>query len=165
MAVERPRLVLVCGLPGAGKTTLARRLAQELSAVRLCPDEWMVDLGFDRFDGDARDRVEARLWIHAQELLTRGAVVIMENGFWDRAERDEMRLLARSLGAAVELRYLDVPSSELHRRVGLRNKEPGAAVISPELLAECEAAIEVPGAAELELFDAPFAEGPAVTPR
>lgn len=40
-----PRLILVCGLPGAGKTTLARRLADEVPAVRLSGDEWMVALG------------------------------------------------------------------------------------------------------------------------
>ena len=34
------RLILTCGLPGAGKTTLARRLAVEHGAVRLTKDEW-----------------------------------------------------------------------------------------------------------------------------
>ncbi|MFJ3828752.1 AAA family ATPase [Streptomyces sp. NPDC090046] len=59
---RRPRLVLLCGLPGAGKTTVAKRLVPELSAVRLCPDEWLALLGLDLFDNEARERVERCLW-------------------------------------------------------------------------------------------------------
>jgi uridine kinase len=32
-------LIIVCGLPGSGKTTHARRLEQELCAVRFYPDD------------------------------------------------------------------------------------------------------------------------------
>jgi predicted kinase len=39
MTSEVPRLLLMCGLPGSGKTTLATQLAAGLPAVRLCPDE------------------------------------------------------------------------------------------------------------------------------
>src|SRR5205823_1352079 len=40
-AVEGARLILTCGLPGAGKTALARRLAADRGAVRLTKDEWL----------------------------------------------------------------------------------------------------------------------------
>jgi predicted kinase len=153
-------MILMCGLPGAGKTTVARSLAAELRAVRLCPDEWLADLNFDLFDEAARDRVERRLWAHAEDLLAVPAVVILENGFWSRAERDEKRLRARALGAAIELRYLAVAPEELHRRVASRNHEPGAAIISAERLAEYAAAFEAPTPAELGLFDTPLSEQP-----
>lgn len=146
----------MCGLPGAGKTTVARRLEYELSAVRLCPDEWLTELGFDLFDGAARDRVERSLWRHAQALLAAGVVVIMENGFWERPERDEKRLRARGLGADVELRYLDVPMEELERRIALRNQEPGSAVLTNELLRSSQGRFDAPTQAELDLFDPPL---------
>ena len=146
----------MCGLPGAGKTTVARRLATELGAVRLCPDEWLTDLGFDVFDESARDRVERRLWAHAEDLLAAQAVVILENGFWNRAERDEKRRRARALGAAIELRYLAVAPEELHRRGASRNHELGAAIISAETLNQCMATFEAPSQAELDLFDRPL---------
>ena len=37
-------LFLICGLPGAGKTTLARQLEATHAALRLCPDEWIAPL-------------------------------------------------------------------------------------------------------------------------
>ena len=37
-------LVLIVGLPGAGKTTQAKRLAAQRHAIRLTPDEWMIPL-------------------------------------------------------------------------------------------------------------------------
>ncbi|MGY3682939.1 AAA family ATPase [Streptomyces sp. TE33382] len=153
---RRSRLVLLCGLPGAGKTTVAKKLERELCAVRLCPDEWLTELGFSLFDSEARDRVERRLWQHAQDLLVSGAVVILENGFWQRPERDEKRLRARALGAGVELRYLKVPMAELERRIALRNREPGSVVLTTELLGECWSQFEAPTPAELDLFDPPL---------
>ena len=96
--MTKPRLILICGLPGSGKTTLATQLALEVPAVRFCPDEWKHDLGIDYYDEDRRVRLEQRLWRLGQELLGLGQSVILENGFWAREERDELRLGARSLG-------------------------------------------------------------------
>ena len=152
-SIARRRIILLCGLPGAGKSTRARRLAAERSAVRLCPDEWLEALGFDVFDDAARERVERQLWRHALDLAEAGTPAILENGFWTRDERDELRRRARERGLAIELHYLDVPGAELRRRVALRNAEPGAAVLTPELLTEYETLFEPPTPDELGLFD------------
>lgn len=98
----RPRLIIVCGLPGAGKTTHATALAACRGAVRFCPNEWLAALALDLHDKDRR----ARKWALGQELLRQGCTVIIEWGTWARAERDVLRLGARALGAAVELHYL-----------------------------------------------------------
>jgi shikimate kinase len=41
------RLVVITGLPGSGKTTLATELARSMPAVRMCPDDWMMSSGID----------------------------------------------------------------------------------------------------------------------
>lgn len=143
------RLILLCGLPGAGKTTLALRLADELPAVRLCPDDWLAGLGVDLFDQAFRARLEPVLARHAHELLRLGVDVVLEFGFWSRAERDEQRLVARALGAAVELRYLDVPFDELVRRLAART----TVTITPDMLSEYRTMFDPPTGEELALFD------------
>lgn len=149
------RLILICGLPGSGKTTVATQLAADARAVRLSPDEWKHALGIDYYDEQMRVRLEERLWGLARELLTLGQSVILENGFWARKERDELRLAARTLGVAVDLHYLEAPVEELWRRLELRNAQaaPGTVPITRIDLEKWSAVFERPDAAELALFD------------
>lgn len=118
-----PTLHLICGLPGSGKSTLARRLEAEEGAFRLTSDEWMQALAADGYDEQTRSRVEALQWDLARRLLARGVDVVLEAGFWTRAERDACRAGAAALGAGARLHYLDVPLDELKRRLTARNAD------------------------------------------
>lgn len=84
MSTSSTRLVLICGLPASGKSTLARRLAAQLPAIRLDKDAWVTQLGGDVWDDDLRVRVERLLWNLTQELLSQGQSVILEWGHWAR---------------------------------------------------------------------------------
>jgi len=64
-----PRLIIVCGLPGSGKTTHAKLLEARLGAIRFSPDEWMDALSLDLYDEKWRTKVEALQWKFGQELL------------------------------------------------------------------------------------------------
>ncbi len=123
--------------------------------MRLCPDEWKHDLGLDYYDDEGRIRLEARLWRLGQELLELGQSVILENGFWAREERDELRLAARARGLAVELHYLEAPVDELWRRLEVRNGQalPGTVPIGRDDLERWAQQFEAPDAAELALYD------------
>jgi predicted kinase len=148
---SRPTLTIVCGLPGAGKTTLATELERGHDAVRLCADEWMHTLGIDLWDAQARAKIEALQWTVARQLLARGIPVIVEWGTWSRSERDALRTGAREIGAAVELHYVSAPVDVLFDRVRRRAMENPP--ITRDQLASWFAAFEVPSADELALYD------------
>jgi predicted kinase len=116
-----PTLHLICGLPGSGKTTLAKQLERDLPALRLAPDEWMARIVGDGYDDAKRAAVEAVQWEIAARALSLGVNVILENGFWSRAERDDFRKRAAAVGVETRLHFLDLPREELLRRLAVRN--------------------------------------------
>jgi len=146
------RLIIVCGLPGAGKTTFARDVADRVGAIRLSADEWLDFLQIGRSE-KTRERVEALQWKLAQDLLGRGLAVIIEWGTWARSERDVLRTGARALGAAVELHFLDGAIDVLLERLHRRNRE-SPPITRDELLRWAQL-FEVPTPEEIALFDSP----------
>jgi predicted kinase len=148
---EGARLIIVCGLPGSGKTTYAMDLEENLRAVRLAPDEWMTALAIDLYDEDSRGKVEMLQWQFGQRLLELGLVVIIEWGTWAKSERDTLRLKARTLGAAVELHYLSAPVDVLFDRIQRRGREEPP--IGQDAMLRWLEIFQVPTSEEMELYD------------
>jgi predicted kinase len=148
------RLIIICGLPGTGKTTLAKALEAKLSAVRFCPDEWMNALSIDIYDEARREKIEKLQWELGRQLLKIGVVIIIEWGTWARSERDELRLGARAIGASVELHYLSAPAEVLFERLQKRGME-NPPIEKRDLLKWSEI-FQAPTDEEMTLFDKPL---------
>ena len=148
-------LHLMVGLPFSGKTTLARKLEQQCSALRLTTDEWHVRLfGQDAKEPEHDSRhilIEAMLWNIASRVLELGTNVILDFGFWAREEREDYRLRAKQLGASSEVHFLDVSEEELFRRLEERNSQPSqeSFYISVEMMKPWIAFFQRPTADEL----------------
>jgi predicted kinase len=149
-----PRLIIVCGLPGSGKTTLAKVFESKLRAVRFSPDEWLDALALDLYDEERRGKIETLQWKFGQKLLALGLTVIVECGTWARSERDALRLGARALGAAVELHYLSAPEDDLFDRIRRRDRENPP--IQRDAVSRWFETFQVPTPEEMALFDEPL---------
>jgi predicted kinase len=86
-----------------------------------------------------------------------GTSVVLEWGFWARSERDEKREAARTLGVAVELRFLDASHDELVRRVVARHAAGGIAITESHM-ERYRTNFQPPTDDELALYDPPLPE-------
>lgn len=160
MEPPRPTLFLTCGLPGSGKTTLAKRLEHEVPALRLTADEWLHGLypaitTAEAEEGTLRGRVERLQWGLALRALQLGRDVVLDWGLWGREERDLYRTGAREVGARVVLCLLDPSVDALWKRLARRNADRpfGAFEITKEALLRWASHFERPTAEELALYD------------
>jgi predicted kinase len=149
-ASEQPTVFTVCGLPGSGKTTLAKRIAKERSALCLSADTWVLRLygpdlpvaEFPRY----RERVWELCWDVTRRLIALGVSVVLDFSFYRRAEREEFRRRTEALGARFRMFYLECSDDVLQARLRRRNRRHRNDVfpIAPEELAALAATFELP---------------------
>ncbi|CAK7288469.1 AAA family ATPase [Streptomyces misionensis] len=124
-----PRAILMSGLQGSGKTTLARAL-EEAGFRRLCPDEEMFrrygHYGRDFPRGEFKVReapVLKDIALELQELLAAGHEVVVDHGLWTPEERGQWAATVMEAGGEPVLIYLPVPHEVRWDRIQKRNAQ------------------------------------------
>jgi len=123
------RLVVMSGLSGSGKSTVAQRLAEALGGIRVRSDVERKRLfGLApgaRSDGSiygesATRATYARLADVARAVIGAGLPAIVDAAFLKQAERSSFRALAAELGARHTLVLCEAPPDVLRARVAAR---------------------------------------------
>lgn len=111
-------LVLLSGLPGAGKTTLAGALVERLGAVHLESDAVRRQLFPEpQYTPEEHGAVFARMAALARDELEAGRVVIVDATNLTRRDRRQFVRLANGAGGLVAVR-VTAPADVIRDRLG-----------------------------------------------
>ncbi len=133
-----PRLIIMHGFSGSGKTWLSQQLMRRLPAIRVRSDierKRMHGLeetersgsgvGQGLYEPDARTGTYDRLAGLAETILGAGHSAIVDASFLERAERERFRELARRAGNEFIILTTSAARDELQRRLGRRDRAGG----------------------------------------
>lgn len=123
-----PALFFLCGLPFAGKSTLARALAAHTGARHIALDAINTERGLG-LDGAAItpeqwDETYAVTYRRIEEALAAGDSVIYDETCFLRAQRDTVRAIAARAGACAQLIWVTTPEATARAR-WLANRQSG----------------------------------------
>lgn len=114
------RVYILCGLPFAGKTTLAKALEERLGFARVDMDEINTDRGVglhgEAISQEDWDRTYAESYRQLDQLLQSGQSVLFDAANFTKAQRNYLREIAAQHGASTQVLYLDVSESEAKQR-------------------------------------------------
>ena len=118
-----PTLVVVSGLPGTGKSSFSRRLAQRLPFLILESDALRKTL-FNPPDYSLGEsgRLFRACHLIIQRLLERGIPVIFDATNLSEKHRERLYSIADRLGARLVLVRVEAPAGVVHERLGARQR-------------------------------------------
>ncbi len=114
-------LTIVCGLPGAGKTTVAEDVADRTDGTLLRTDVVRKEL----FDDPDYTEVESYmvyegLFERAKDVVADGGTAVLDGTFQRRGDRIRAKAIARSLGVRFELVRVVCDEVVVRQRIAAR---------------------------------------------
>lgn len=128
LAFTRGGLVMMAGLPGSGKSTVALKIACAERGVRVRSDVerrrlHAAEPNLERYGPELGARTYARLLDCARAAVEGGQTAVLDATYTRRAHRKPVLDLAKELGVRLRIVHCDVPMDELVERVRRRAAE------------------------------------------
>ena len=97
-------VIFFCGKMGAGKTTLAQKIAKEKDAILISEDDWLAQLYTNKVQSVEEykyysDKVKAVVLDIAQQVLSKGVNIVLDFPANTKTQRQWLRSLSDNLNA------------------------------------------------------------------
>ena len=123
---ESRRLIIVCGVPGSGKSTFALRAAESWGAVRFASEPFAEQLGAAARNTSGDLTKEAIVHAYSgmgaavAEALATNKLVVAVGSFRSEEQRRHFRDIAKSSGASVTTLRVVCPAGTAAKRICAR---------------------------------------------
>lgn len=121
MAPIKPCIIFLYGFPGAGKTTFARHLADEMKLAHLQRDRISYELYGENSKESEKYSINAMNFM-ANEFLKAGVSLIYDMEAYRAIDRRKLRKLARDLKTVPLLIWVQIDPDTAFKRVQKRDK-------------------------------------------
>jgi predicted kinase len=120
-------LIIVCGLPGTGKTTLAKALAERFSAEHVSSDLIRKELmARPTYRPEEKAKVYDELVTRVAELLAQGDSVVADATFYRRSLRSRLVEAAEKAGTKVHFVLCQLDQAEVLDRMTAGGERGGS---------------------------------------
>ncbi len=121
---------MLCGKIASGKTTYANRLCKELNAVILSEDEIKLAIFGSNYHHEHpklfvkySNAITDWLIRKSVELVKSGINVIIDSGFWGKANRVKTKTFFKEQNIKCEQHFLDISKQNRLKNIRKRNEE------------------------------------------
>ncbi|MBQ9858237.1 MAG: AAA family ATPase [Oscillospiraceae bacterium] len=154
------KVILICGKICSGKTHYCKMLMSSSTAVLLSCDELLTsiaskDLGEDH--DNLLSHIKTYLLKKACDVVSAGADVILDWGFWSRTERNTVSNYFSEKQISFEWHYVDIAYDEWIQNIKTRNLEVTSGLVSAYyidsgLLSKHNSLFEKPSTQEIDIW-------------
>ena len=154
------KVYILCGKICSGKSTYSQKLRKSQKAVILSVDDITLTL-LGQNGGDTLDvyveKLEQYFFQKSVEIIETGINVILDWGFWTKAERDFAKEFYNCRGIGYEFHYISISDGEWYRRLDRRNndvleKKSDAYYVDEGLAEKFKSIFEIPTKNEIDFW-------------